>query len=200
MSETSDPIGNTNDEDAVLIIALKNGDRDAFSFIFSKYYTFLYNYGLQVCSGKDSLVKDSLQEVFLSLWINRCRVDKVHSLRSYLFKAVRLTIFRQIQKQQARHNRDHSYFDEAFREVLNIEELIIDSEISEERKRQLSAAIETLSKRKREVVYLKFYEGLTNDEIAEVMDINIQSVYNHVSTAVKLLSEHIGVSGKLEIR
>lgn len=36
----------------------------------------------------------------------------------------------------------------------------------------------------KEAIYLKFYNGLSNNEIPQVMNVNEQSVYSHVSQAI----------------
>ena len=195
MPELTDKSG---DQDEQLVVLVKRGDHRAFSAMFTKYYSYLYNYGLQIATNRETLVKDALQELFLSLWLKRENLSEVGSLRAYLFKAIRLKIYRLIEKQQARHKRDRSYFEASFQHILNIEELIINLEISKERREQLKFAIESLSKRKREVIYLKFYEGLTNEEISAVMGINVQSVYNHASAAIKILNEYIKETQRFE--
>jgi RNA polymerase sigma factor (sigma-70 family) len=58
-------------------------------------------------------------------------------------------------------------------------------------------ALQSLSKRQKESVYLKFYDGLSNTEIAEVMGVNIQSVYNHVSEAIGEMQEFVVESNKV---
>ena len=44
--------------------------------------------------------------------------------------------------------------------------------------------INNLPPREREVIFLKYYSGLTSQEIAEVMDINYQSVGNTLQKAI----------------
>jgi RNA polymerase sigma factor (sigma-70 family) len=78
-----------------------------------------------------------------------------------------------------------------FEEVYNIEELMIHFETDREKKSQLALALQSLSERQKEAVYLKFYDGLSNTEIAEVMQINVQSVYNHVSEAIAEMQEFV---------
>jgi DNA-directed RNA polymerase specialized sigma24 family protein len=48
-----------------------------------------------------------------------------------------------------------------------------------------------LSPRQKEVIYLRFYRKLSNEEIAEVMVLSLPSVYNIVSKALSVLEKHI---------
>jgi RNA polymerase sigma factor (sigma-70 family) len=54
-------------------------------------------------------------------------------------------------------------------------------------------ALLSLTHRQKEAVYLKFYNGLTNDEISEVMQVNKQSVYNHISKAIQKMQGFVNV-------
>jgi len=69
----------------------------------------------------------------------------------------------------------------------NIEDLLIRLELEEEGKNKVYNLIHSLSHRQREAIKLKYYEGFSNDEIANLMCINKQSVYNHISQAVATL-------------
>ena len=56
-----------------------------------------------------------------------------------------------------------------------------------ENHQQLQQALQQLSDRQREAVYLKYEKGLSYDEICTIMDINYQSARNLVATAIKSL-------------
>ncbi|HKJ32710.1 MAG TPA: sigma-70 family RNA polymerase sigma factor [Bacteroidales bacterium] len=178
-------------EDADLLLNLCRGDREALSYVFTMYYPYLFNYGLKIVSNNEELVKDCIQDVFLSIWRRRKNLVNVKSLKPYLFSALRLRLYRQLEKQTSRIDRNHKYFYQSFDDTLNVEELIILFEIQKEQKEKLLSALNKLSNRKKEALYLKFYDGLSNEEIALVMGINTQSVYNHISEAIQLLKNFI---------
>ena len=72
---------------------------------------------------------------------------------------------------------------------LAIEELIISQEITEEKAAKLKKAFEALSSRQREIIYLKFYQGLDYEQIAEITGINYQSLRNTISIGIKKMRE-----------
>ena len=51
-------------------------------------------------------------------------------------------------------------------------------------KKRIAEAMTSLSPRQREIIYLKFYNNLDYDELAEILDINYQSVVNHIHKAM----------------
>lgn len=177
-------------EDIRLWKRLLKDDREALSEMFQKYYRPLLNYGLKLIS-QEELVKDSIQELFYSIWERRGNLSEIEYVRSYLYISFRRTIYRQIEIKQKRDKRDQSYSEEFFGDVVNKEKLLIMKEFKQEQKKELKKAVETLSSREKEVIFLKFYSGLSNAEIAQVLGINRQSVYNYIYRAIQALKKFL---------
>lgn len=171
---------------------IRKGQEDSLSELFCHSYTWLFNYGYKIVPRK-AFIKDTLQELFLNLWKNRNSIKEAHSVKSYLLSSLRRIIFRKLRKHRNRTERNHTYKQNLFEEILNIEELMVHFELEQNKRDQLTLAIKSLSKRQREAVHLKFYNGLSNSEIAQVMNINKQSVYNHISKAIKNMQEIVSV-------
>lgn len=172
---------------------IRRGDKQALSELFKTYYSQLYNYGFKIVP-KEELVKDSIQELFLVLWSKRKKINKAYAVKSYLFHSIRRIILRSLRRQRSRIKRDKVYVSDYFEETFNIEELIIHFEIKKKQKSLLVEAVESLSSRQKEAIFLKYYQGLSNSEIAYVMEINRQSVYNHISKAINQLKGFVDVS------
>jgi len=78
--------------------------------------------------------------------------------------------------------------------MMNEEQLMILGEIEEEQNEHVRQALLRLSERQREVVFLKFYGGLSNEEISQVLGVNRQSVYNYIYRAITILQETLSHS------
>jgi len=177
-------------EDGRLWNRMQKGERTALSSLFHKYYPLLLNYGMKLLPDED-LAKDSIQELFLSLWEQRKNLSDTKYVRSYLLSAYRRRVYKLANQQGNREKREKEYFEDSFTEMLNEEEVIIGAELRNEQKQIIKDAINQLGKRQKEAVYLKFFNGLTNDEISRVMGIHVQSVYNHISRALQTLQESL---------
>ena len=59
---------------------------------------------------------------------------------------------------------------------------------------QLLGALNRLSKRQREALYLRFFDGFSYERIAEVMSLNTQSIRNLIFNALKVLRKAMLVS------
>lgn len=68
-----------------------------------------------------------------------------------------------------------------------IETHLILSEDQSDTRTRLREAISQLPRRQQEVLFLRFYQGMDNDRIADVMEINRQSVANHLYKALQAL-------------
>jgi RNA polymerase sigma factor (sigma-70 family) len=82
-------------------------------------------------------------------------------------------------------------------DVLDIqftaEELITNKETDNFRTKNISKLLNKLPKRQKEAIYLKYYSGLKATEIAEIMNINYQSVVNILYKALKNLKEEVSI-------
>lgn len=176
----------------VLWSEIQAGNQDSLSKIFCYTYSQLFNYGYKIVQD-EALIKDCIQELFLNIWHHRDRVSKANSVKSYLISSLRRVIFRRLNKQRSSEKRNFEYTHDAFSEIYNIEQLLIHFETENEKKEQLEEALLTLSSRQKEAVYLKFFNGLSNDEISDIMQVNKQSVYNHISKAIQKMQSFINV-------
>lgn len=173
-------------------LELRNGNPDALSNIFCETYSHLFNYGYKIVQD-ESVVKDSIQELFLNLWSTRREVSEAYSVKSYLFSSLRRVILRRLKKTRNRLQRHADYTMDSFTETMNVEDLMIHFETECQKKQKLMEALLSLSHRQKEAVFLKFFNGLSNDEISEVMQVNKQSVYNHISKAIQKMQGFVTV-------
>lgn len=165
---------------------IRNEDKHCLSVLYSRYHNRLFNYGFKIVQN-DEFNKDCIQELFCSIWEQRKTVSKVHSVNSYLYVSMRRTIFNKLRKNRNQYKRNTLYAEELSDHESDIETLIINREFENEFNRQLSKALCDLSNRQKEIIELKYLDGLSNSEIAGLLHINRQSVYNHVSEALKHL-------------
>lgn len=166
---------------------IREGDIETYEYVFKAYYPDLYGYGLKLC-GKPELVKDVIQELFVTIWERRKKLDRIHSLKVYLLVSLRRRIFKSIYKEKREKEILHDQ-GESPDIYFTIEEIIIQDEVLEEQKKELQAALNSLPSRQKEVIYLRFYNGMNYEEIEEILSINYQSIRNHVHRAIKTLRE-----------
>lgn len=161
-----------SDPEQELWTRFRAGDEDAYSTLMRSYTRLLFRYGCRLVPD-DDFVKDCIQDIFFNLWEHRFTISQPVSIKAYLFKSLRLRIFRE-QNKWTRASDPDDHFEVEF----SIEKQLIDQQLAEETRLKLGQLLNTLPKRQKEILYLRFYEGLSHDDISRIMTMNRQSVYN----------------------
>ena len=168
-------------DDSELWDLFREGDELAYTRLIKKYSKPLFNYGYRICQDRDFL-KDCIQDVFLELWKRRLRINSTPAVKWYLFKAVRLRIFRE----QSKWNRGEELNDDyQFLVEFNIESKMITDLENVELSAKIKQILNNLPPRQKEILYFRFYENLDFDHISQIMDISKQSVHNLLQKAYK---------------
>ena len=164
-----------------------NGDKEALSIIFRIFFDDLYNYGLRL-TRKSEIVKDSLQDMFLKLWKNRSNLRIIDNIKPYLFKALRRHIITNLKWENQFVNYEQQP-EELFQIEFSHEDFLINRNIDFETRENLIKALNKLTKRQREAIYLRYFEELDFASIAEIMSMKIQSVRNSIHRGLVTLRE-----------
>ncbi len=161
------------------------GDLNAFSALFKGYYSVLYDYGLKI-SGNVALTEDCLQDFFIYLYDNKQNFGEVNNIRSYLFVSFRRAVFKKLKKERVFLDYDEAIENRA-KFDFSPEEIAIKQELTTMKRTVLTELLNSLSVREKETVFLRYYSGLTPNQISTVMGISYQSVLNTLQKAfVKL--------------
>lgn len=168
---------------------LKNGNKGALEQIYRGHIAELLKYGRKF-SRNDSLIEDCVQDLFIELWRNREGLGMTDSIKRYLLVALRRKVIRQLDKSK-KWVSDNEPTDLDFDVEISIDHQLIAEELSEEKALQLKKAMDGLSKRQKEVIYLKYINGLDYEDISEVMGLNYQSARNLVSSALKAMKKKL---------
>lgn len=165
-----------------------NGDKEALSRFYHITYSKLVNYGLKQVSNRE-LVKDSIQDLFLNIWEHKENLNNVNNINTYLFLSLRHKIFEHIKRQKAIDRRNKAYVENMMDETINNYDSSIAQSVDIIRRLQFFKNVLTLlSHRQKQIIYLKYYDGLTTNEIASVLGIRPQSVYNYISESMKIFT------------
>jgi RNA polymerase sigma factor (sigma-70 family) len=179
-----------------LWLAFQRGEERAFAFLFHTHYNDLYNYALKI--GRDeALAKDVIQELFASLWRTRRQLGAVKTVKPYLMKSLRRALLRALSRKKnlllkARRSPGPDI-------IFSPEEVVIKDESASTRRLFVLQQLNALSPRQREVIYLRYYDDLSYDEIAQVMGLHYQSVMNHLHKALKALRSNQTLKHLVEV-
>jgi RNA polymerase sigma factor (sigma-70 family) len=189
---TRTPLDSLNaQEDASLIVQIRSGDYDAFTLLYNKYIRQLSQYGLKFTPDRCA-VEDCLHDVFVWLWANRQKLNIHSSVKSYLFKSVRTTMLHWLQKQDRLQTLnpgdDQSY---RFELQLTPETVFLHNEQHRQIRQQIESVLLTLTAKQKEVIYLRYYEGLNFEDIARNMNLSVKACYKLMGRAIAVLRENM---------
>lgn len=173
-------------EDEVLIRLIQNGNKNSFTYLFRTYYFDLCNFVLRYTrSPADS--EDLIQDVFLNIWRNRDSLSCEGSFKAYLYKAVRNKALNYL-----KHKKIEKEWKEEKEEIENPfvkspAVYIHERESFIEIEDAITKAVEQLPARRKMIFLLSREEGLTYQEIADVLDISVNTVETQISRSITLI-------------
>jgi RNA polymerase sigma factor (sigma-70 family) len=167
----------------------KKGDMEAFRKIYNGFLPNLYSYGSKL-TADNSIVEDSIQEMFLEMYTHRKNLSQTDNLEYYLLKVLRRTIFHRIKK-EARFQSIEDGKSGTFSIDFEIEKNMPD-DIQEDKIKLIKDSLVKLDQQNREILYLKFYTGLSYLQIGEMLGIKPDSAKKQVYRIVYKLREDLG--------
>ncbi len=173
--------------DAQLWDQFRAGKESAFIAIYQQHFHTLFQYGCQFTHNK-SLVEDALQDMFIELRDQRRKITIKTSIRNYLFTCLR----RKILLYKEKFNAGTDYLEDTrFRPFdigLSAEQHLIDAQAKKENETKLRQVINNLTTRQREAIYYLYYQGMSYQEIKELMNLaNIRSARNLIYKALSAM-------------
>lgn len=143
-------------------------------------------------TNDEELVKECMQALFVKLWLNRQGISETANPKYYLITSLKNTIVSaQTANGRVSHtgDREEDYFQLSFTETDKLAG-------ADEKTKQLIDAMNQLTGRQKEVIYLRFFEEMPYEQIAELMDVSVKGVYKLNSRALDALKDILDISKK----
>lgn len=170
-----------------LAYPLDTGERIAFDLIFTKFYA-----GLSYFAGRftdDAAgAEDIIEDTFLKLWNKPQRFETEAHLKAFLYRSAKnacldfLKVNGRVNSRNTQFFLDHGDTQESYlHEIIRAEVL-----------RELHEAIRMLPAQAGRIISMSYLEGLSNQEIAEKLELSVQTVKNQKSRGLSILKKHLG--------
>ena len=182
----------TQDESYIKWKLFLEGDDQAYSWIYTHYIQVLYNYGLQITPDSE-IVKDCIQDVFVKIYKAKKKLTVPQNPKVYLLIALKNNIYNTFNQERLQKNYAFSLYQTE--EQLTVKNEFIDQEARHEEMNNIKRMMKILTPRQREVIYYRFIEELSYDDICQIMGLNYQSAYNLLQRSLQKIREAYGVTG-----
>ena len=175
-------------DDKTLVRRVKKGDLNAYDQLYRKYSNKLLYFTLGYVKISED-AEEIVQEVFLILWKNHKQLDADQSLNSYLFTIT----YNAIRKFFRKQGREKKYLD-IYLSGYDEKDLNTLSDIEyKDLTKQLDEIIQTFPERRKEIFQLSRNKQLSNQEIAEKLNISKKTVENNITESLKVLREKFNI-------
>ncbi len=168
---------------------MTQGSELALVQLYDQYADVLYRHGRGI-TGKPEIIEDAIQDLIAEIWYRRKTLTTPDSVKAYLLRSFRQKLFRQL-LQYKRISFVGEYEPLAVLDDHHYIHTRIQSENESERTANLREAISKLSPKEQQVVALRYTENLSHDEIAIIMGIKKQTLYNLINHALRKLSHSL---------
>lgn len=169
------------------ICKLKEGDRMAFETIYQEYRESLFCLALRYLKN-ENMAEDALHDVFLKIWHSRERLDENLSLRGFLFTSMKHHLLNTIRSHKNEILK-HIALAQRKEVVINDTENLVNFTQSKE---LIKEGVSTLPAKKKEILELSLFEGLSHKEIAVKLNLSEHTVRSQISQSTKVLRAFLG--------
>ncbi|WP_423129401.1 RNA polymerase sigma factor [Gaoshiqia sp. Z1-71] len=178
----------TNHE-SLLWKRIRSGDTRAFHELYLLYADILFSFGT-IFTKDQELIKDCIHDLIFDLFRYRRNLADTDNVRNYLFKSLK----RKIQT-AANRKLDVVYLVKLPKDI-DQETADDEADASDEEIRDLAKitrAIKQLPERQQEILNLRFQLDLSYSEIAQVLDISVESARTSVYRSIKTIREQFDI-------
>lgn len=172
---------NNSSLNSQLIREFKNGSHDAFKEIYLTYYEDLCIYACNYTNDHYT-AEDLVQNLLLKFWENKETINIGINLKNYLYKSVYNAFIDNFRKEKKLKEKLETLRYNLLNDI--IEE---DSELLDKRLAILREGIEELPKKCKKIFLLSKFEGMSYKQIAETLNISVNTVENQIGKAFKML-------------
>lgn len=178
----------------LMIAHLRKGDKLAFKRLYMKYHKLAYGIAYKYLNDT-SLAEDAIQNVFLKIWERRETIEEDIGIKSYLMTILKNHLINELRNQQRSQLHNCAYSYETDIEDHSPEDNLHKKELTY----HLNRSARSLSPQKKKIYELKIQEGLSNQEVADALNLSINTVKVQYTQIVKDLRKKLQELGLYHI-
>lgn len=177
----------SQDEAQALVKALKEGNQLAFSIVYKTYAAQTFSLAFKYLLNKE-LAEDAVQNLFLKLWLKKEEIDETKPINRYLFTMLKNDLLNTL-----RDSKKNIYLlEDCLSMVLELEDNSQNENLKQEQMNIIQQALELLSPQRRKVFEMKVSGKYSNQEIADKLNLSINTIKFQYSQSLKQIRATVG--------
>lgn len=173
-------------EERSLILRLIGGDEDAFCELYATYKNRLIYFAMRFLKSRE-YAEDVFQDAFTVVWQSRRFINPDASFSSYLYTIMRNRILNQLRNAANEEKLKESILSQALDYTEDTKREVMLNDL----KSLISHALQQLTPRQREIFEMSREAQLSHKEIADKLDISVNTVQEHISISLKLIRTYL---------
>lgn len=165
---------------------LRENDAAAWQHFIHSYYPLLYRVANKIVKDTTA-AEDITTEVFVNVWQKRVEFENEQHFKNYLYTSIRNACLNTLRSKQREEVRNKTFVDTYMQSDESFENEIIYSEVLAEIRKEIGG----LPPRMRQVFIMAYFQQMSNEEIAEKLNLSNQTVRNQKASALTLLRKQI---------
>ncbi len=178
-----------NTDEQTLWSQFIRGDDKSLEKLYRQYFDDLYNYGKKWLRD-GPLTEDAIQDLFVKLMKNRSSLSDTTSVKYYLFRSLRTVVLDKLKRDNRMQLVDNPG-DHLFLFELSPEKKLVEEQDAVHLKKRLAVAMQNLTPRQREAVFLRYVAGFSYSQVAEAMELTAKGTYKLMARAIDALKDHL---------
>lgn len=178
----------TGNNERVLLARLAEGDSHAFDDLFHQHWDHVYSSALLLMKSRE-LANDIAQDTFLALWKNRHTASDIENLKGFLRTHVKFLVYKRFRRMKV---------EDAYTMYLRHKSAVTGAATEPEayvELKQLQTSLEQgisqLPPQQRRAFKLSREEGLTHEQISEVMGVSKKTVKDYIVRSIAFLRPYM---------
>jgi RNA polymerase sigma-70 factor (ECF subfamily) len=173
-------------EQQTLICQLKAGDKQAFNQLFYQHERKLYNFSCKLLHSQED-AEEIVQEVFIRVWEHRSTLKEDLPFEAFIIRIAKNLIYNKAKRKV----NEYAYKEYCIKH-LNKALLTTENEVNFNALEELTSHfIEQLPPKRKIIFTMSRVRGLTNQEIANQLNISTSTVENQINKALKAFKHHL---------
>lgn len=170
----------------LLVLGLQAGNAGAYQKLYDLYASRLKALAVRLRLSEEE-ANEIVQETFIRIWLHRQKIEPAASFSAFIITIARHLIYNQVRKSATREN--------YIREVSGQMNMLHDMQSHGELQRLIHHLLQQLPDKCRQVFRKSRFDGYSNAQIAEEMNISKSTVENQLNKALKLLRKGLEEKG-----